>query len=133
MKGMLDSTFSDSIFRQYPVGKHHSGCNAHGQKLGFKTIIKPSREKIALHVESIGNIIDSYKTAPQEALISKLNPMIRGWCNYYSTVISKRIFSNCDYILRSQLRAWAKYRTGNFSPKTLYKYWNYIEQYSGQN
>jgi RNA-directed DNA polymerase len=113
--------------RQYPVGKHQSGCNPNGKKLGFKTIIKPNKKKTVLHIESIRITIDSCKTAPQEALISKLNPIIRGWSNYYSTVISKRVFSNCDNILRSQLRAWARRRTGNFSFKTLNKYWHYIE------
>jgi RNA-directed DNA polymerase len=113
--------------RQYPVGKHQSGCSTNGAKLGFKTIIKPSKKKIALHIESISNTIDSYKTAPQEALISKLNPIIRGWCNYYSTVNSKRIYGNCDHILSSQLRAWARYRTGQWDSRTKNKYWHYIE------
>jgi RNA-directed DNA polymerase len=112
--------------RQHPVGKNQSGCNGAGQKLGFKTIIKPSKKKIALHIESIGNIINSYKGAPQEALIRRLNPMIRGWCNYYSTVSSKKTFSYCKNIVWSQLRAWARYRTGNFGFKTLDKYWHYL-------
>ena len=126
-EGNIGFDFLGFNIRQYPVGKHQSGCNTHREKLGFKTIIKPSKKKIALHIESIGNTIDNYKTAPQEVLIGKLNPIIRGWSNYYSTVISKRAFSNCDYILRSQLRAWARYRTGKWDFKTLNKYWNYIE------
>ena len=126
-EGNIGFDFLGFNIRQHLVGKHQSGCNTNGKRLGFKTIIKPSKKKIALHVESIGNTINSYKTAPQEALISKLNPIIRGWGNYYSTVISKKVFSSCDHILASQLRAWARYRTGNFSPKTLYKYWHYIE------
>jgi RNA-directed DNA polymerase len=126
-EGNVGFDFLGFNIRQYSVGKHQSGCNTNGERLGFKTIIKPNKKKIALHIESIGKTIDSYKTAPQEALIRKLNPIIRGWSNYYSTVISKRAFSNCDYILRSQLRAWARYRTGNFNFKTLNKYWNYIE------
>ncbi|MCG9893583.1 MAG: reverse transcriptase N-terminal domain-containing protein [Thermosynechococcaceae cyanobacterium MS004] len=126
-EGNVGFDFLGFNIRQYPVGKHQSGCNAHGIKLGFKTIIKPSKKKIALHIESIKNIIDSHKTAPQEALISKLNPIIRGWGNYYSTVSSKKVFSNCDYTFWSQLRAWARYRTGNFGFKTLNKYWHYIE------
>jgi len=126
-EGNVGFDFLGFNIRQYPVGKHQSGCNTNGQKLGFKTIIKPSKKKIALHIESIGNTIKTYKTAPQEVLIGKLNPIIRGWGNYYSTVISKRVFSNCDNILWSQLRAWARYRTGNFSLKTLNLYWHYNE------
>jgi RNA-directed DNA polymerase len=125
-EGSVGFDFLGFNIRQHPVGKHQSGCNSQGEKLGFKTIIKPSRKKIDLHIKSIGNIIDTYKTAPQEALISKLNPIIRGWCNYYSTVSSKKSFSNCKNIIWLQLRAWARYRTGNFSFKTLDKYWHYI-------
>jgi RNA-directed DNA polymerase len=35
--------------RQFPKGKHQSGKNTQGEKLGFKTIISPSQEKVALH------------------------------------------------------------------------------------
>jgi RNA-directed DNA polymerase len=125
-EGNVGFDFLGFNIRQYPVGKHQSGCNGNGERLGFKAIIKPSKKKIALHVESIRNTVDSHKSVPQEALISKLNPIIRGWCNYYSTVTSKQIFANCDYILWSQLRAWARHRTGKFRPKTLSKYWNYL-------
>lgn len=125
-EGNIGFDFLGFNIRQHPVGKHQSGCNSQGEKLGFKTIIKPSKKKVALHIESIRNIIDRYKTAPQAALISELNPVIRGWCNYYSTVSSKKTFSNCNYIIWLQLRAWARYRTGNFSFKTLDKYWHYM-------
>jgi RNA-directed DNA polymerase len=126
-EGNVGFDFLGFNIRQYPVGKHQSGCNTNGEKLGFKTIIKPSKKKIVLHIESMKNTINSYKTAPQEALISKLNPIIRGWGNYYSTVISKRVFSSCDHILASQLRAWARYRTGQWDSRTKGKYWHYIE------
>ena len=125
-EGNIGFDFLGFNIRQHLVGKHQSGCNGLGKKLGFKTIIKPSKKKIALHIESIRIIIDTYKTAPQEALISKLNPIVRGWCNYYSTVSSKKTFGNCKNIIWSQLRAWARYRTGNFSYKTLNKYWHYV-------
>jgi RNA-directed DNA polymerase len=126
-EGNVGFDFLGFNVRQYPVGKHQSGCNGNGEKLGFKTIIKPSKSKIALHVESIRKTIKAYKTAPQMALISKLNPIIRGWSNYYSTVSSKQTFSNCDCTVQSQLRAWAKYRTGQFDSKTKNKYWHHIE------
>ena len=44
------------------------------------------------------------------ALISRLNPLIKGWSNYYSPVASKRIYSRLDYLMYLKLRRWAKRR-----------------------
>jgi RNA-directed DNA polymerase len=95
--------------RQYPVGQTHTG-KAQGKLLGFKTFIKPSEKKIQLHVREIGEIISAHKTASPEALIAHLNPVIVGWSNYYSTVVSKETFNTCDNHLYSQLKAWAERR-----------------------
>ena len=125
--GSVGFSFLGFTIRHVPVGKNHSGRNSQGKRLGFKTIITPSQEKVKRHIEALGTVIDSCRTAPQQVLINRLNPIIRGWCNYYSTVCSHKTFSKCDYILLfSQLRAWARYRTGNFGPTTLFKYWHYV-------
>ncbi len=92
--------------RQFPVGKYQSGKNGSGELLGYKTLIKPSKKKINLHSEALGKIIESHKSAPQEVLINRLNSVIRGWANYYSTVVSKEVFSELDHIIYQQLRAW---------------------------
>ena len=123
-EGNIGFDFLGFNIRQYPVGKHHSGCNPRGKKLGFKTLIRPSKRKVALHIQKIGDTIDAYKSGPQQALIIRLSPIIRGWCNYYSRVCSKQTFSSCDYVMFSQLRAWARYRTGKFDFKTYNKYWH---------
>ncbi|MDC0837178.1 group II intron maturase-specific domain-containing protein, partial [Limnoraphis robusta] len=46
----------------------------------------------------IKGVIKQLKTAPQSALISKLNPIIRGWSNYYSGVVSSETFVKLDHI-----------------------------------
>ncbi|NEQ10517.1 MAG: hypothetical protein F6K37_32740 [Moorea sp. SIO4E2] len=61
--------------KQYKVGKNQS-------KQGFKTIIKPSLEKIQKHYGHLSDVIDQHQAASQSALISRLNPIIQGWCNY---------------------------------------------------
>ncbi|MFL9453706.1 group II intron reverse transcriptase/maturase [Tolypothrix bouteillei VB521301_2] len=100
--------------RQFSVGKHHS-------KKGFKIIITPSKEKQRIHYERIASIIDDYSTAPQEALISRLNPIIKGWSNYYSTVVSSEAYANLDSLMYPKLRAWAKRRHPNKSGKWIAK------------
>ncbi|MCL2929408.1 MAG: reverse transcriptase domain-containing protein [Trichodesmium sp. St16_bin4-tuft] len=40
----------------------------------------------------LADIYNSHKFASIRALIKKLNPVIRGWGNYFSTQVSKKIF-----------------------------------------
>lgn len=110
--------------RQFPVGKYQSGKTSNGKQLGFKTLIKPSKDKINRHAESLGKIIDSHKAAPQKELIRRLNLVIKGWANYYSAVVSKEVFSRLDHIVYQQLRAWAVRRHPNKNRHwTTSKYW----------
>jgi len=114
--------------RQFPVGKNQSGKNTDGTLLGFKTLIKPSKKKLKTHAESIRSVIKTHKAAPQEALISRLNPIIRGWANYYSTVVSKEIYSGMDRLTYQQLRAWANRRHPNKNRGWVAnKYWQNIK------
>lgn len=82
--------------RQYPVGKYTCG-KFKGTPLGFKTLIKPSENSIRKHYKQIAEIIDKAKSWKQAALIGKLNPIIRGWCNYFSKVTSSKVFQKLDY------------------------------------
>ncbi|MFM6454272.1 MAG: group II intron reverse transcriptase/maturase [Planktothrix sp.] len=111
-------------FRQYPVGKHHSGKSSGGKKLlGFKTLIKPSKKAIKAHADQVKEVIKNHKTAPQYALIKHMNPVIRGWCNYHAKVCSKETFSSLDHITWQRLRAWTVSRCGKASYKKLSKYY----------
>ncbi|NER08290.1 MAG: hypothetical protein F6K17_39970 [Okeania sp. SIO3C4] len=77
-------------------------------KQGFKTLIKPSSKSIKTQYRKLADICDSHKTAPTRALIAKLNPIIRGWANYYSTVVSKEVFNKIDNLLWKRLWRWAR-------------------------
>lgn len=114
--------------RQYPKGKYHTGKNTKGEKLGFKTIITPSREKVKAHYDHLAHVIDAYKAAPQAALIKQLNPIIRGWANYYATVISKEIYASLDDLVYRKLTSWAKFRHPKKSKSWVSKkYWHSID------
>lgn len=119
--------------QQYEIGKTHSGkCN--GKLLGFKTIIKPSKEKIKLHIKDIGKIVRKHKASPQIALIQELNPVITGWGNYYRSVCSKETYSECDNIIYSQLKRWAERRHPKKSNSWVKnKYWHTIIEDKGEN
>ncbi len=110
--------------RQYEVSKNRSGKNPHGKALGFKTLTRPSDKSIKKHKERLSEVIASHKAAPQEALIGKLNPIIRGWANYFRTGASKETYSEMDNYLWNTLWQWAKRRHPNKSGNWIAKkYW----------
>jgi RNA-directed DNA polymerase len=114
--------------KQYSVSDNHSSRNTKGEILGFKTLIKPSDESIKRVYEQLRDTIDRYGTAPQVALIKKLNPIIKGWANYYSTVCSTDTYNDLDSLLYNKLQQWARRR---HSKKTngwvAIKYWHVNE------
>jgi group II intron reverse transcriptase/maturase len=103
--------------RQYQVGKKHSGKNNHGKLLGFKTIIKPSKESVDTHYKKIVEVLDSMKGKSQEKVIGRLNPIIAGWTRYHSSVCSKETFKDLDYKVYNKLRRWVKSRHPNKTQK----------------
>jgi len=110
--------------QQYKTGIYRCAKNGQGTPLGFITLITPSKAKVKLYLAKIAEVIDTHKTAPQAALISKLNPIIRGWSNYYSSVVSTETFSKVDMLTWQKLRAWARKRGKGDINKD--KYWRTV-------
>ncbi len=108
--------------KQYPLGKHHSSRDTWGRRLGFKLIIAPSKERIKTHKENLKQTILSHKKAPQEALIRKLNPIIRRWANYYSTICSAKTYHILDQYLWLMLSRWVYSRHKRRFKKAFRKY-----------
>ncbi len=126
-EGKIGFDFLGFNVRQYPQGKNQCGCNTKGEKLGYKILITPSKEKVKVHIRKLADTIAKHKSSPQIALIKEVNPIIRGWSNYYSTQVSKGVYNYCDNILYLQLRRWGKRRHPNKSLKWVHnKYWNSI-------
>ena len=100
--------------RQYKAGKYTCGKDQQGKLLGFKTLIKPSRKSIQNHYNQLADVINPSKSLKQEKLIGRLNPIIRGWCNYYSSTVSKKVFEKLDYLITWKL--W-KFRVGRHRNK----------------
>ena len=98
--------------RQHKTGKYTCGKSRKGL-LGFKTLITPSKEAQKRHYRKLTEIIDKNKGQSQITLISKLNPLIRGWCNYYSTVVSQKVFNRLTHLLVWKLLKWGIKRHRN--------------------
>ena len=112
---------------QFVQGKYQSGKTPQGKNIGFKTIIKPSEKTIKEHYAQIAEITRKHNSAPQSALISKLNPIIRGWSNYYKSQCSKETFSKLDHLITLRLIKWAYRRHPNKNRHwAVNKYWKTI-------
>ena len=113
--------------RQYPIGKYKTSKNSNGEPLGFKTIIKPSSEGVKRHYAKVTEVITKHNSASQTALVAKLNPIFRGWSNYYRTVCSKETYSKVSNLIFLRLFRWAKRRHPNKSSKWIVnKYWKTV-------
>jgi len=122
--GNIGFEFLGFHVQQHKVGNYRSANNTNGTPLGFKTLITPSKSKIKAHLKKIEEVIDTHNNAPQAALISRLNPIIRGWSKYYSTVVSQETFSKVDNLTYYKLRAWARRRGEGSINKN--KYWRTV-------
>jgi RNA-directed DNA polymerase len=111
--GAAGFDFLGVTVRHFPCGKTRSARNPHGRLLGYILLIKPSRTAVRRHVQRLRELIDQYRHLPQFLLIRGLNPVIRGWCNYHSTVVSKRVFCRLGHVLFRMLYAWARSRHPN--------------------
>jgi RNA-directed DNA polymerase len=100
-------------FRQYPRGS--TGCmrNTNGQLTGFTISVRPSLASQKRFLEKIREVVHSHRNAHQAGLIRLLNPIIRGWGNYFSTAVSKDIFGKMDHLIFKKLWAWALRRHPN--------------------
>ena len=72
-----------------------------------KLLIKPSKEAVArirgrLHAE-----VKALHGANAEALLRKINPIVRGWSAYYRNAVSKDIFSSLDSYMWLLTSRWA--------------------------
>ena len=91
--------------RQHRASKYNT---ARGR--GFKTRITPSPEAVKRHWAQLSEIISRNKAARQVNLIGLLTPVIAGWANYYSAVVSAKTFHLLDHRLYEKLRRWVFFR-----------------------
>jgi RNA-directed DNA polymerase len=109
-QGAVGFDFLGWTVRQFPAGKTHTGTDRYGNALGFKTIIRPSKEAVKRHIHELKEVIRKNRQASQGQLIKELNQVIHGWTNYYRSMVAKKTFHHCRYILFHQLQRWAKRR-----------------------
>ncbi|WP_185267598.1 group II intron reverse transcriptase/maturase [Halopseudomonas xiamenensis] len=109
-------------FRKYSLKSHRKDS---------KLLIKPADKNVQAFYRRIREVIRSSGELTQEALIGRLNPMLRGWANYHSPVVAKETFSSLDSLIHWRLWRWAKRRHANKSAMWIRK--KYFHSIGGRN
>jgi RNA-directed DNA polymerase len=74
-----------------------------------KLLVKPSKAALRRHRRRLAAEVRSLRGANAAAVISRLNPIIRGWSAYYRTVVSSQVFSGLDDYVWKLTYKWAKH------------------------
>ena len=78
-----------------------------------KLLIKPSKAAVRRIRERLRTEMRSLRGTNAQAVIARLNPIIRGWAAYYRTVVSSEMFVALDHYLWKLTYKWAKHSHPN--------------------
>src|SRR5258707_10246739 len=76
------------------------------RKYGDKLLMTPAKSKVQNLRRKISQVIHSALGLSQEALLRHLNPLLRGWANYYRNGAAKRTFEKLDYYVSCKIWRW---------------------------
>lgn len=84
-----------------------------------KLLIKPHPEKVTAFKKRLKGIWLKNKGCAPKVVITELNPIIRGWANYYKPFVSSDTFSELDHFMWHRCWRYAKRRHPQKSHKWI--------------
>lgn len=81
------------------------GCNI--RRYDGKLLIKPSAAAVNRMRQRITTEVRSLHGSNAEAVVRRLNPIVRGWSSYYRSVVAKEVFATLDHHLWQSTYRWA--------------------------
>lgn len=79
------------------------------RRYGEKLLTIPSKKSQLSLREKLKAAIKQHR-GNESDLIKKINPIIRGWCNYHRYIVSKRVFKKIDHHVFQLLWNWIRRR-----------------------
>src|SRR6266487_3471849 len=76
-------------------------------RTGWKLLIKPSKEAVQDVQKKLKDQWNKAQGTSVQSVLAKLNPIIRGWANYFRTAVAKEIFNSLD--------RWMFYKTDRYT------------------
>lgn len=83
--------------------RHYQSTNT---RTGWKLLIRPSRKSVARFREKLRHTFKRLQGSNAMGLIRVLNPIIRGWANYYRGVVSSEVFGHLSSYIFWKVRRW---------------------------
>ena len=108
------------------------GCHFLGftiRHLGGKCLCVPQKEKVKAFIQGIRDWLKANIQAKPESIINHLNPLLRGWGNYYHGV-SKRVYGYVDDQIWKALWRWCRKRHPNKGAKWVAR--KYFKSHQGR-
>ena len=120
--------------------RHYRSINT---QTGWKLLIKPSLKSVAQFREKLRHTFKRLQGSNAMCLIRVLNPIIRGWANYYRGVVSSEVFGHLSGYIFWKVRRWISKTHPNKSytwrdrrywmehPAYPGSHWSFVDQGSG--
>ena len=75
-----------------------------------KCLITPAKQKVKDFLQRIRDWLRANPSHKPEVVIGHLNPILRGWANYYRYANSAKVFSSLDHYIWKTLFQWCRRR-----------------------
>jgi RNA-directed DNA polymerase len=82
-------------------------------RTGWKLRITPSKESVKQVRQKMKAIWVKHRGVNVKAIIKQLNPIIRGWANYFRTVVAAKTFSDLQNWMHARAFSYAKHTHPN--------------------
>jgi RNA-directed DNA polymerase len=105
--------FNEDKTRIVPIEHGVNFLGVYIRHFGGRCLTVPQKEKVLSFLKDIRDWLKTHPTVKPAAVISHLNPILRGWANYYKHSASKRVFSYVDDQVWKALWHWSLRRHPN--------------------
>jgi RNA-directed DNA polymerase len=98
-------------------------------RTGYKVLIKPSKKAITRKRQELREKWLGLKSHNITAVLRALNPIIRGWANYFRTVVASEVFQGMDRWMHRRAKRYVKHMHPDKSQKWRVKrYWGKLNR-----
>ncbi len=108
-------TFNEDKTQVVQLGDGFDFLGFNVRRYQGKLLIKPSKAAIQRHRRRLAAEMLALRGANAEAVLQRLNPIIRGWSAYYRSVVSSEAFAKLDDYLWKLTYKWATHSHPNKS------------------